>query len=315
MLSTRARRLVTRNSSIIAAAVTLGALANPAHAWLGGFEPADGYQGFLNQVQIYNAGQYGPNSGYMAMSPTPITPNSGLWTAISGGSGLAYATGHFATDRQYINSGLGSINDQGLVITTHDQGWGGPAQRYKYNVDSQDLGGVSPPSTAGTKVQISFWTKGGLPGDPTGVNGVPYGYFGNSVEFADGAGNIGFRVGLTHVPGGNSITFWNGSTMFQSPMVHFGSKYDQWTVTLDLATQTVTADYYNFIFNTTTNMVSGAPLITGMSDFSSMYFQSSPGVNNQKNWSIDDFGFRAVPAPGTAGMLGLGALLLGRRRR
>lgn len=310
------RILLSPRARLASVLLAAGAITSPAHAWLGGFEPVDGYQGFLNQVQIYNAGQYGPNSGYMAMSPSAITPNTGLWTAISGGSGLAYATGHSFFDRQFVNSGLGSPNDQGLVITTHDQGWGGPAQRYKYSVDSQDLGGVSPPSTAGTKVTVSFWTKGGLPGDPAGVNGVPLGYFGNSVEFADSSGNIGFRVGLTYTSGGNAVTFWNGSSMFVSPLVHFGSKYDQWTVTLDLATQTVSADYFNFALNTTTNAVSGVPLMTPMSDYSTMYFQSSPGVNNQKNWAVDDFAFRAVPAPSAAaGLIALGGVVLRRRRR
>lgn len=300
--------------SVVCAAVLGLSAASPALAWLGGFEPADGYQGFLNQVQIYNAGQYGANSGYMAMSPTPLPSNTGLWQAISGGSGLAYATGHFAVDRNFVNSGIGSINDQGLVITTHDQGWGGPSQRYRYNVDSQDLGGVTPPSTAGQKVTVSFWTRGGLPGDPSGTNGVPYGFFGNSVEFADSSGNIGFRVGLTYRPTGNVVTLWNGSSMFESPVIHFGSKYDRWDVTLDLGTQQVTASYFNFVLNTTTPMVAGAGLITPMSNFSQLYFQSSPGTTNAKNWAVDDFRFTALPAPSSALLLGMGGLLLRRRR-
>lgn len=305
--------MLSFRAAVLTAAAGLS-IATPAFAWLGGFEPADGYQGFLNQVQIYNAGQYGPNSGYMAMSPTSIPSNSGLWQAISGGSGLAYATGHFATDRQYIN-GVGSVNDQGLVITTHDQGWNGPSQRYRYNVDSQDLGGVAPASTAGQKVTLSFWTRGGLPGDPSGVNGVPYGFFGNSVEFADSAGNIGFRVGLTHRSAGNVVTFWNGSTMFESSIIHFASKYDRWDVTLDLATQQVSASYFNFILNTTTSVVNAQPLMTGMSNFSQLYFQSSPGVSNQKNWMLDDFSMHATPSPSAAALLGLGGLAAMRRRR
>jgi len=309
MLSLRSVLLVS------AAGLALASAATPAHAWLGGFEPADGYQGFLNQVQIYNAGQYGVNSGYVAPSAVAITPNSGLWTAISGGTGLAYATGHFALDRQYQNSGIGTINDQGLVITTHDQGWGGPAQRYKYSVDSQDLNGVAPLATAGQKVRMSFWTRGGLPADPAGVNGVPYGYFGNSVEFADSSGNIGFRLGVTATAGGNMVTYWNGSSMFQSSLLHFGSKFDRWDVTLDLGTQLVTASYFNFVLGTTTPVVANVPLMSGMGNFSSMFFQSAPGVNNAKLWAVDDFSFFTVPAPSAAGLMGLGALAALRRRR
>lgn len=310
-MSTRA---LVSGSACLAAAALL-ALPSSAHAWLGSFEPADGYQGFLNQVQIYNAGQYGPNSGYMTMSPTLIPSNTGLWTAISGGSGFAYATGHFGLDRKFVNNNIGTVNDQGLVITTHDQGWNGPSQRYKYNVDSQDLGGISPPTTAGNKVNISFWTRGGLPVDPAGVNGVPYGFFGNSVEVADSSGNIGFRVGVTATPGGNMVTFWNGSSMFQSSMVHFGSKFDQWNITLDLANQRVTASYFNFVLNTTTTMVNAVPLMAPMGDFSSMYLQSSPGVTNSKGWAVDDFTFNALPAPSAGSLLLLGAGTLARRRR
>jgi hypothetical protein len=306
--------MLSLRSVLLASAAGL-AVASPTLAWLGSFEPADGYQGFLNQVQIYNAGQYGANSGYMAMAPAAIPSNSGLWTAISGGTGLAYATGHFAFDRQYVNSGGGSPADQGLVITSHDQGWNGPAQRYKYNVDAQDLGGVAPPATAGQKVRLSFWVRGGLPGDPTGVNGVPYGYFGNSVEFADSSGNIGFRLGLTHRPGGNVVTYWNGSSMFESSLIHFGSKYDRWDITLELGTQTVTADYFNFITNTTTNVVTGVPLMSAMGNFSSLFFQSSSGVTNGKYWAVDDFSFFAVPAPSAAALLPLAALGALRRRR
>ncbi len=308
-------RHLHRGLGLLAAAVCLTAFAAPSHAWLGGFEPADGYQGFLNQVQIYNAGQYGPNSGYVAVSPAAIPSNSGLWTAVSGGSGLAYATGHFALDRQFVNNNIGTINDQGLVITTHDQGWNGPAQRYKYNVDAQDLGGVSPPATSGQRVRVSFWTKGGLPSDPSGLNGVPYGYFGNSVELADSSGNIGFRVGLTATAGGNMLTYWNGTTLFQSSIIHFGSKFDRWDIDLDLASQTVKANYFNFVLGTTTTVVTPAPLMTSMSNFSSLYFQSSPGVTNSKGWAVDDFSFTATPAPSTAALLGLAGLGALRRRR
>jgi len=57
----RHRRLQTFGAVGLAAGL---ACASNAPAWLGGFEPADGYQPFLNMVQNYNAGQYGPNGGY-----------------------------------------------------------------------------------------------------------------------------------------------------------------------------------------------------------------------------------------------------------
>src|SRR5437762_10094821 len=71
----RSRRTLV--SLAAAAAGTLLCTSN-AHAWLGGFENNDGYQPFLNMVQNYNAGHYGPNSGYGAdRSPSRRTPTSG----------------------------------------------------------------------------------------------------------------------------------------------------------------------------------------------------------------------------------------------
>ena len=101
----RSRR--TLLSLTAATAVTLLCTSN-AHAWLGGFENNDGYQPFLNMVQNYNAGHYGPNSGYGG-GPVAITPNTDFWTAIQGGFGsgsnISYVTGHQNYDRTYVNSG------------------------------------------------------------------------------------------------------------------------------------------------------------------------------------------------------------------
>ena len=133
-----------------AAIVAATAFAGHAQAWLGGFEFNDGYTGFFNMVQDYNAGHYGPNSGYGG-SMTSITPNTDFWTAVQGGNfvsgGWSYGTGHEWFDRQWVNNNTGSQNDHALQLTTCQQGWAGPALEYTYKIDAPDLGGTNPLST------------------------------------------------------------------------------------------------------------------------------------------------------------------------
>ena len=297
------------------AAVPLIACAGVAHAYLGGFENADGYQPFLNMVQHYNAGQYGPNSGYIAMAPTPITPGTGLWSAISGGfgsgGGVSYATGHQFYDRTWVNSNntMGSGSDQALVVTTGHEGIGGPPVKYKYNLDSSDLG-VAPAATGGMIVNVSFWVRGFL--DP-GLVGV--GYFGNEITFEDSTGNIGFNLGMTKTAGGDRLTYWNGSSLFVSSILPNSSRYDRWDIKLDLANDTITASYFEFNTSTLTNLITNAPMSAAMSDFSHLTFRTSPGVNNAKLYSVDDFSIRAIPAPGTLAVALAGLALAKRRRR
>ena len=295
------------------------ALSNNAHAWLGGFEQADGYQPFLNMVQNYNAGHYGPNSGYGG-GPVAITPNTDFWTAVQGGffsgGAVSYATGHQNLDRLWWNNNIGSPNNQALQLTTNHTGWGGPALEYTYNVDTPDLGGVAPSATAGQKVSISFWWMGNLQGFDTSGQ-VPEGYFGDAIQFRDSANNVGFQVGMTQRAAGDHVTFWNGSTMFESTIPAPASKYDRWDITLDLANNTVSANYFEFLPNTLTPVLTNVPLMSAMSNFSSMDFRTSPGVTNEKYFGlrVDDFTMHTtVPEPTTIGALGVVAAAIAMRR-
>lgn len=298
------------------------AMVSASHAYLGGFESADGYQPFLNMVQNYNAGQYGVNSGYVAPSPVAIAPNSGLWQALAGGfnsgSAISYVTGHQFRDRTYTNTngGSGLASDQALVITTGHEGWSGPALKYKYNVDASDLGGVAPSTTGNTTVKLSFWVDGYLYGSEFGGS-VPEGYFGNEINFADGSGNVGFSLGLTQHASGDTITYWNGASMVDSGIVSSGSKFDRWDISLDLASDTFSASYFHFNTSTAYNLVNNMPMMSAMGAFEAMNFRSSAGVNNTKFFAVDDFAFfvRDVPTPGALALLGLGGLAAVRRRR
>jgi hypothetical protein len=307
---------------VAAMAAPLAVCTGASYGWLGSFEAADGYQPFLNMVQQYNAGQHGASSGYVAMSPVPIVANSGLWTAINGGfssgGGISYATGHQFFDRTYVNTlgASGAQSDQGLVLTTGHEGWAGPALKYKYNVDAPDLGGVAPSSTGGRTIKVSFWNRGQLAGAEVGGQ-VPDGYFGNEVALQDSGGNVGFKLGLTQRASGDTITYWNGSTLLESSIVGSSSLYDRWDVTLDLAAGTFSASYFNFPTSTLYPFVTSAPLMSGMTDFTGLEFRSSPGTNNSKLWAVDDFSFVVRPIPGAPTVLAMlpGVIFAAKRRR
>jgi hypothetical protein len=254
------------------------------------------------------------------MSPAAITPNTGLWRANAGGfftgPAVSYVTGHQNWDRQWMNSGIGLASNQGLVITTNHEGWGGPSLQYEYDVDAQDLGGVSPAATATGSVKTSFWVRGQLAGPEAGGL-LADGFYGNEVAFMDSLGNVGAAFGLTQRASGDTVTYWDGAQMFESALVGNGGFYDRWDITIDLASDTFSASYFQFSTSASINLVTGAPLMTALSDFSTLRFTSSPGVNNSKLWGVDDFSFetRIGPAPASLALL-LGAVAAaGRRRR
>jgi hypothetical protein len=311
---------VTRLTSLrsIGFAAAVAAAATNAHAWLGGFEQADGYQPFLNMVQNYNAGHYGPNSGYGG-GPVSITPNTDFWVAIAGGNfsnnSVSYATGHQNLDRQWVNSSIGSASNQSLQLTTCHLGWTGPALEYTYNVDAPDLGGVNPLTTGGATVKMSFWYRAALNGPDT-FGQVPNGYFGDAVEIRDSSNNVGIKLGITQRATGDKLTFWNGSSLFESTIPAPEFKFDRFDLTINLLNDTFSMDYYQFNTNTLSTLVTSQPLMTSMNDLSQLDFRTSPGVGNDKHFgmNVDDFAF-TVPEPSTIGALGIVAASLLMRRR
>lgn len=310
-----------KKTTFLSLSLTMAILALSAtssYAYLGGFENADGYQPFFNDVANYNAGQYGANAGGGAF--TPITPNTGLWKKLQGPlwpaqgtMGPAYATGHQYYDR--TNYGFPNL-DQALIITTNADGWSAGPQEYSYSVDSYDLGGVAPATTGGDLVQISFWACVLLHGTGEG-GGLGPGTTGDTISFYDGSGNLGFAVGY-HQPGtttdfaATNVGSWSPSGVAINP-----SAYHRWDITLDLSLQTVSIDIFEA--STLTTLVSNAPLIAPMNDFREMRFLSTPGVNNAKIWALDDFvmSVQNVPEPSTFSLLAVvvsGCATLRRRR-
>ncbi len=300
-------------------ALAIVALMTPrtANAYLGGFEPVDGYEDFLNDVATYNAGQYGTNAG--GGTYVNIPDNTGLWTKLQGplwptpgtAGGSAYATGHFGRDRTNPGS-----SDLGLVITTNADGWGGGPQEYSYTLDNFDLGGVSPASTGGDVVQVSFWSCARIFGTGEG-GGLGAGTIGDTVSFYDSSGNLGAEVGYRQPGTTTDFAATNVGSWVQSTVSVNPNTYHRWDVTLDLNLQTVSIDIFEA--GTLTNLVSSAPLINPMSNLTELRFESTAGVNNAKIWSLDDFemGVRVVPEPSTTLLVLLGSVggLLCRRPR
>src|SRR5262245_20333312 len=176
-------------------------------------------------------------------------------------NGTAYATGH---------AGFQHTGTQGLVITTGCDGWGGPALKYGYRLDSRDFSGTPPAATAGQIVSVSFWTRPYLDNF-----GVAPGTVGDTVDFVDSAGNVGFSVGV-HQPGTSTdyVAFKNSGTYTLTSMVAASFIYSRWDIRLNLATQTVTAGYFDGATSTFTNLLTNAPLAATMSDLNRLYFTS-----------------------------------------
>ena len=289
-------------------------LTTSAYAYLGGFEGVDGYRPFFDDVANYNAGQHGANAGGGLY--TPITPNTGLWKKLQGplfpavgttGS-FAYATGHQNFDRTNP-----STADQALVITTNADGWGAGPQEYSYDVDSFDLGGVSPATTGGDVLKISFWSCSFIPGTSEG-GGLGPNTLANTISFYDSSGNLGFAVGGIQPGSSTDFAATNVGSWVQSAVSVGTSSYHRWDVLLDLNLQTVSIDVFESAV--LTPLVVNAPLINTMNDFSELRFLSAPGVNNAKVWALDDFTMmvRGVPEPSAMLLMATGLVGLFVRR-
>ena len=309
---------------------------NHAEAHLGGFEYDDGYRDFRSDVERYNAGQFGPNSGGGTYVPySAANYGSGLWQKLEGNTSGAYATAHFGRDRTRSQDPALSTTANGqpkaLVITTNSDGWNAGAQKFNYKLDSFDLG-MDPSSVNGSaKVSFDFWS---CPGRLTN-NTMTSDFYGNSIAFKDSSGNVGITVGykMAMTTGIATLAYNVDGTWVDTGIVAADNYYQQWQVDLDLATDTVSLKLvdggYRFLNQSTgtistkgtgsvTTFLTNVAMNQNMSNVTDLELVSSPGVGNSKQWQLDDFAISVDPAPepSSTALLGLGALgLLIRRKR
>jgi hypothetical protein len=205
-----------------------------------------------------------------------------------------------------------------MVITTNSEGWSGPTLQYQYSLDSRDLNGTNPSATAGSTINFSFWWCPTIYGTGDG-GGLGAGTIGDVIDLVDSSGNIGFSMALIQ-PGTTTdyVAYKNSAGFTQTSIVAFNGGYSHWSLSLDLANQTISADYLDGATGTTTTLLSNATLAANMANFTKMRFASTPGVTNEKLMSLDAFTFNVVGVPEPSGFMLLalaGSSLMIRRRR
>jgi len=288
-------------------------------------------------VSKYNAGEFGANVNPSANYVNNPSGTGGLWVKTMGpliGSGQLpgignppppYASGHL--DASNAVPPVRPIQGaRALVVTTNSQGWrnpsnptmNGPAQGYEYSIDNFDLHGMTPANTGNQKLKLSFYSCASLNGPDddfpfTGTPGLVPGSFGHSVSFFDGLNNLGFEVGYTQ-PGTKQdfaairVASKNGGNWYDTGIPVQPDGWHRWDIELDLRSQSVSIDFTpvtsfipnpprNIVHGTTVNVVSSAPLLTGMNSLEKLGFTSSAGINNSKVWALDDFEFCITEAP------------------
>jgi hypothetical protein len=310
----------------------------PAWAYLGSFEPADGYNLGVyaspspinwSDVSYYNAGNYGANAGG-GSGPTVIAPDSGKWKVVSqvGGYFTSAATRStwLAGSPPYPNS-LPPSALPAYIVGEHSPGrtgYGSLAVRndspsgtgplvYNYQLDSYDFGGISPASVTSGVVGTQFYFC------PNPVDATKADKF--RLSFRDSLGNIGMEWGYGR---DNTVTWrtspssaWNYTSILAN-----ASNWDGVRVDIDLGADTFSFDYYDVSANLWSNVVpAGTALGTPLQDLTNLDWRLEDAVNSGvggKNF-FDDFSFQtAVPeaVPGAAlPLLFAGAAFAARRRQ
>lgn len=312
--------------------------AAPAWAYLGSFQPADGYHvqsgTILGDVSLYNAGQYGANAGG-GPGPTQIAADSGLWkllspvggyfgtvadrnAAVAGGPPYpptppntipAYIVGNHTSGRNLDGSNLALRNDTPIGT--------GP-MIYEYSLDSFDFGGPAPTSITSGPVLTEFYFCPN-PGDTPNPGSVPGDKF--TMSFKDSLGNVGLQWGYAR---DNSV-YWRTSPSNNWTPTAFVADQTNWDglrVDIDLSADTFGIDYFDVSANTWTNIVpTGTALGQALQDLSVLRWQLEDGLFagvGGKNF-FDDFSFTVpIPEPSAIALIGFmacgfGAVALRRR--
>ena len=269
----------------------VAAAAAPAHAILNEFSVADGYSGAFS---------------------TPVWTYHPNWSLYSGTTGSNYVAQHG------YGAGFPFGEPFGLVVR-NDNG-GSNNFVLHYSMDPGDIGGATPSNVAGQKIIIGFdangyYGSGNITPSPMvtlGFGGTPSNpgmqiAISNNTRFmySDPSNNlIESPVGL--------ITHWNRVQLVM----------DFNTFTYDLSMSSCTGNT-QLASNTWTVLqtfpiVTGAPFANNVTSIADMWWSvgtDPTGVGFQKNFFDHFTGVAVAPAPGGAALLGLWALVAGRRNR
>ena len=273
-------------------------------------------------VTRYNAGQYGTNNSGPGGGAADIADGTGLWQVLSGGRLYEDATAPYYYGSQYDRNQIVAYRNtmphsgsQTLNLMASDQSFS-----YRYSMDSRDYDGITPASTAGLQVQMSFWVKPSDWDDPDTGNMM-------GLSLLDSANQSVFEVGYT---GDNFLQYRMIGGAWQTTAYQMGSLgWSEITVALDTLNNTATLGIsaYNdgssllgssigVLNNQSLGLVSGA--ITGLQwDLRGGALDNGAVSYIQ---SFDDFNFAItsvipVPEPGNVLLLILGAALLYAPRR
>ncbi len=260
--------------------------------------------------------QFDISDGYMGAFATSVWTYNSLWTFDGGTLGSNYVSQHG------YGSGGAFGAPFGLVVRNDS-----PASNYRfsYGFTPFDLGGANPNSISGpgTSVAISFDVQpvffqnssmnnnaamltmafGGTATNP----GVKIGFSdNNNLMYSDSAGNL--QTYTTN----QLFTSWHRITL---TMYFDTSTYDLVVQPLQTNPGMESSTYTPFA---TWTVGTGLPMANSLTSMTRLYWEVFTDPENNLGWHkgfFDNFHGDYVPAPGAAGLLGLGALAAMRRRR
>ena len=302
----------------------LWTFAPSAEAYLGSFEPADGYTlspipgsppSIFTDVTYYNSGQFGVNAG--GGSPAQIPFNTGSWRLPpSSQPGAFYATsairnawlgvtppypasgGPSSLPVYIVGNHFGGRTSFSALALRNDTAFPIGPMEYTYALDTYDFGGPVPASVTSRVVSTSFSFC------PNPVDQFSTEKF--IMSFQDSGGAIGMQLGYSR---DNQVYWRQGSSgAWNYPgIIANSTNYDGFTVDIDLSNDTFGLEYYQVASNLTTTLAAaGTPLGANMTNLTNLRWwlddQTILGVGG-KNF-FDDFQFRVVPEP-AGGMLAL----------
>ena len=209
----------------------------------------------------------------------------------------------------------GRNNDGFNLALRNDTPAGTGPIKYAYSLDTFDTGGpiASSQSTGIVTYQTYFMTDPDAPPNPAGTHDDKF-----TMSFVDSSGNVGAQWGYSR---DNQVSWrdspsslWNYTPWNAGP-----ANWNGFRVNLDLTSDTFDMDYYDEATNTWNNIVpTGTAMGASMGNFTTIHWQLEDAVNfgiGGKNFFDDSSFVGFIPAPGAAGLLAGGLILMARRRR